>query len=133
MFRQHKTFFFLYDFYYFFFTFNFPSPPAMRLSHAAGPQQPTPCSPIPRAGLCPHPPIPTHSAPQMLAIIRRCRMGMQIWWLQFVPPKIVLLKSCLPISPGFQHCIYSAIDSRRREQTLPLHRIPFSKGDLWHN
>lgn len=93
-----------------------------------GPSSPPHAAPFPERGSALTPP-----SPQMLAIIRRCRMGMQIWWLQFVPPKIVLLKSCLPISPGFQHCIYSAIDSRRREQTLPLHRIPFSKGDLWHN
>lgn len=64
--------------------------------------------------------VPTHLAPQMLTIICRCRTRMQILWLQFVPPQIVLLKTRLPISPGFQHSIYSAIDSRRKRANLTL-------------
>lgn len=43
---------------------------------------------------------------------------MQIWWLQFVPPQIVLLKTRLPISPGFQHSIYPAIDSQCKRANL---------------
>ena len=43
---------------------------------------------------------------------------MQILWLQFVPPKIVLLKTCLRISPGFQHSIYLAIDLQRKRANI---------------
>lgn len=47
-----------------------------------GPSSPPHAAPFPERGSALTPP-----SPQMLAIIRRCRMGMQIWWLQFVPPQ----------------------------------------------
>lgn len=53
---------------------------------------------------------------------------MQILRLQFVPPKIVLLKSCLRISPSFQHRIYLAIDSPQRRASTALALCPLQRG-----
>lgn len=68
----------------------------------------------------PSPPTLSYLALQMLTIICRCRMWMQILWLQFVPPKIVLLKTRLWVSPGFQHSIYLAIDLQRKRANITL-------------